>query len=61
MNWFKEEWLSEEHKAIGAYIRILYTYFGSCISKINYYESFGRRDLALVMKFFYSGKEFQKL
>ena len=27
MNWFREGWLKEDHRAIGAYIGILYAYF----------------------------------
>ena len=65
MDWFKEEWLKEDHKALGVYLALLYARFEFPLSYTtpefrNRYYKERREQIAKTVYSFYKGKELNR-
>ena len=66
MEWFKEEWLQEDHKALGVYLALLCARFSQyllrlVVSELDRYYSTLRKNIASVVYSFYKGKELKEV
>ncbi len=65
MEWFKEDWLKEDHKALGVYLALLIARFTFPLSyqesvlRDRYYAG-ERKDIANTVYLFYRGKELKE-